>query len=229
MGALYQTWSLRDHRPTESDLRMSRPMASGGREWRRGHGVVEGQSGHCDRSSSGIGRAIAERLAQDGATVVVTYHVHEEKAREVAAGIQGQWRGRCRHQADMSPGGGRATPGAGDGTPVPSPRYSSQQCGGRFIPKKLVETTETEFDAILALNAKGPYFCDAGGGEGAQRRWAYCEYFVGAHPPEVSRRHGARWGARRRWSSTARGSRRNWRHAALPSIPCCRALPIPVC
>ncbi|MBL8072677.1 MAG: SDR family oxidoreductase, partial [Nitrospira sp.] len=29
---------------------------------------------------------------------------------------------------------------------------------GRFIPKKLVETTETEFDAILALNAKGPYF-----------------------------------------------------------------------
>ena len=29
MGALYQTWSLRDHRPTESDLRMSRPMASG--------------------------------------------------------------------------------------------------------------------------------------------------------------------------------------------------------
>ncbi|HRB81236.1 MAG TPA: SDR family oxidoreductase, partial [Nitrospira sp.] len=29
---------------------------------------------------------------------------------------------------------------------------------GRFIPKKLVDTTETEFDAIIALNAKGPYF-----------------------------------------------------------------------
>ena len=29
---------------------------------------------------------------------------------------------------------------------------------GRFIPRTLVDTTEAEFDAILALNAKGPFF-----------------------------------------------------------------------
>jgi 3-oxoacyl-[acyl-carrier protein] reductase len=29
---------------------------------------------------------------------------------------------------------------------------------GRFLPRPLLETTEEEFDAILALNAKGPYF-----------------------------------------------------------------------
>lgn len=39
-------------------------------------------------SSRGIGRAIAERLGKDGATVVVTYHSSDEKARTVAETIQ---------------------------------------------------------------------------------------------------------------------------------------------
>jgi 3-oxoacyl-[acyl-carrier protein] reductase len=29
---------------------------------------------------------------------------------------------------------------------------------GRFMPKPLMETTESDFDQIIALNAKGPYF-----------------------------------------------------------------------
>src|SRR5262249_27186601 len=29
---------------------------------------------------------------------------------------------------------------------------------GRFMPKSIVETTEADFDQIIALNAKGPYF-----------------------------------------------------------------------
>ena len=39
-------------------------------------------------SSSGIGRAIAERLAGDGTTVVVNYGTSEERARQVVTGIQ---------------------------------------------------------------------------------------------------------------------------------------------
>ena len=39
-------------------------------------------------SSDGIGRAIAERLAEDGATVVVNYGKNAEKARQVVAGIE---------------------------------------------------------------------------------------------------------------------------------------------
>lgn len=39
-------------------------------------------------ASSGIGRAIAERLAQDGALVVVNYAKSREKAQNVVTGIQ---------------------------------------------------------------------------------------------------------------------------------------------
>lgn len=53
-------------------------------------------------SSSGIGRAIAERLARDGATVIVHYHVNAEKATQVAEGIEASGGRALVRQADMS-------------------------------------------------------------------------------------------------------------------------------
>ena len=108
-------------------------------------------------SSSGIGRAIAERLAQEGATVVVNYHVNAEKARAVADGIVANGGTALVMQADMS----RVAEAQ---RLVQETIHRFQRLdilvnnAGRFIPKKLVDTTEEEFDAILALNAKGPYF-----------------------------------------------------------------------
>ena len=132
--------------------------------------LLKGKVAIVTGSSSGIGRAIAEvgavmvvggniaeRLAQDGATVVVNYHAHAEKAREVAAAIQAKGGVAAVIQADMSR--------VADAQRLV--QETVQQFhrldilvnnAGRFIPKKLVETTETEFDAIIALNAKGPYF-----------------------------------------------------------------------
>ncbi len=120
-------------------------------------GVLNGKVAIVTGSSSGIGRAIAERLAQDGATVVVNYHTHAEKAREVVAGIQARGGAVAVIQADMSR--------------VAEAQRLVQETvdqfhrldilvnnAGRFIPRTLVETTEAEFDAILALNAKGPFF-----------------------------------------------------------------------
>ena len=40
-------------------------------------------------SSQGIGQAIAVRLAQEGADVVVNYHSHPEEAEAVKASIEG--------------------------------------------------------------------------------------------------------------------------------------------
>src|SRR2546422_6695621 len=71
---------------------------------------LEGKIAIVTGASDGIGRAIAERLAQDGATVVVNYGKSADKAKAVVAGI-------------VSRGGeGRAVPTAiGQGAPVPPP------------------------------------------------------------------------------------------------------------
>lgn len=122
-----------------------------------GMGALAGKVAIVTGSSSGIGRAIAERLAQDGATVVVNYHAHAEKARAVAEGIHAKGGHAAVIQADMS-----RVADAQRLVQLTVDQFHRLDIlvnnAGRFIPKKLVETTEAEFDAILALNAKGPYF-----------------------------------------------------------------------
>ncbi|HKO30774.1 MAG TPA: glucose 1-dehydrogenase [Nitrospiraceae bacterium] len=108
-------------------------------------------------SSSGIGQAIAERLAQDGATVVVNYGTSAEKARQVVTGILAK--------------GGKAVAIQSDMSQVAEARRlvieTVKEFGrldilinnaGRFMPKPVLETTEADFDQVIALNAKGPYF-----------------------------------------------------------------------
>lgn len=52
-------------------------------------------------SSRGIGRAIAERLGQDGASIVVTYAGNRDKAEEVVAKIQASGSPAIALQADV--------------------------------------------------------------------------------------------------------------------------------
>lgn len=108
-------------------------------------------------ASSGIGRAIAERLAEDGAHVVIHYATSGEQAEQVAAGIQAK--------------GGKALPMQADIRQVPDVRRLVADTvarftrldilvnnAGRFLPKAFVDTTEADFDAVMALHARGPYF-----------------------------------------------------------------------
>ncbi|MGZ8375112.1 MAG: SDR family NAD(P)-dependent oxidoreductase, partial [Nitrospira sp.] len=53
-------------------------------------------------ASNGIGRAIAERLADDGAIVVVNYWKSSEKAQQVVVGIQAKGGKALAVQTDMS-------------------------------------------------------------------------------------------------------------------------------
>lgn len=108
-------------------------------------------------ASSGIGRAIVERFAEHGAIVVVNYAKSAEKAQQVVAGIQAKGGKAVAVQADMSL--------------VSDARRlvvdTAHQFGrldilvnnaGKFMPKQLAHTTEEDFNDVMALHARGPYF-----------------------------------------------------------------------
>lgn len=107
--------------------------------------------------SRGIGRAIAERLAQDGASVVVNYARSADKAKEVVKAIEATGGQALAVQADISK--------------VADIRRLFQETVDRFGQldilvnnagtsafKPLADVTESEFDAMFALNAKGTFF-----------------------------------------------------------------------
>lgn len=108
-------------------------------------------------ASRGIGRAIAERLAQDGANVVINYAHSADKVQEVVSVIKAKGGQALAVQAHMGQ--------------VADVRRLFQETIDRFgqldilinnagnVPfKPLVEVTEEEFDKLFALNAKGPFF-----------------------------------------------------------------------
>jgi len=108
-------------------------------------------------ASNGIGRAIAERIAEEGAIVVVNYSKSSDKAQQVVVGIQAKGGKALAVQADMSQ--------VGDARRLVIDTLKQFNRldilinnAGKFMPKSLDETTEEDFDGVIALNAKGPYF-----------------------------------------------------------------------
>jgi len=65
-------------------------------------GKLAGKVAIVTGSSKGIGRAIAERLAQDGATVAINYARSNDKAEEVVATIKQNGGRAIALQGDMS-------------------------------------------------------------------------------------------------------------------------------
>ena len=155
-------------------------------------GSLSGKVAIVTGSSSGIGRAIAERLAEDGAIVVVNYGIGMEKAQQVVTGIQAKGGKAVTVQADMSQ--------------VAEARRlildTVKQFGrldilvnnaGRFMPKPLMETTEEDFDQIIALNAKGPYFAMQEAANVLKEGGRIVNIFHRWDPFEFSRCDGLSW------------------------------------
>jgi len=108
-------------------------------------------------ASRGIGRGIAERLAKDGATIVVNYTKSAGEAEKVVSGIKRQGGNAMAVQADVSK--------------VEDIRRLFQETkkvygrldilvnnAGIFWAKPILETTEEEYDQMFAVNAKGQFF-----------------------------------------------------------------------
>ena len=117
------------------------------------HGKVAVVTG----ASRGIGRGIAERLAKDGAAVVVNYTMNADEAHKVVSGIGVR--------------GGKAVAIQADVSKVSEVRRLFQETkktfgrldvlvnnAGIFIYKSLSETTEEDYDRLFAINAKGTFF-----------------------------------------------------------------------
>ena len=126
---------------------------------------LEGKKAIVTGASRGLGRAIALAFAREGADVLVNFASREERAKEVVAAIEGLGRSAILHRADVS-----------DAAQVRAMVQAAVAQFGRVdilvnnagitMPKGPFETSEAEWDRVLAINLKGVFLCSQTVAEG---------------------------------------------------------------
>ena len=113
--------------------------------------------------SRGIGRAVGEKLAAEGATVVINYARNEQLAQEVVKAISAKGGKAIAIRADVS-------------KPAEVRRLFSEAeravggldivvaNAGVHIAKPLIENTEADYDYIFDINTRGVFFTLQEGG-----------------------------------------------------------------
>jgi len=108
-------------------------------------------------ASRGIGRAIALRLSQEGASVVVNYARGAQQAKDVVSAIEAAGGKALAVQADVS-----KTAEIRDLFDRTQETYSQIDIlvnnAGVTLYKPVAEVTEEEFDNLFAINVKGTFF-----------------------------------------------------------------------
>jgi 3-oxoacyl-[acyl-carrier protein] reductase len=108
-------------------------------------------------SSRGIGRAMAERLSRDGASVVINYVSHSGKAEEVVAAIRSGGGSAVALQADVSRIEGIQRLFDKSLEHFGRLDILVNNAGIRITPS-VADIQEEEFDQLFAINVKGPFF-----------------------------------------------------------------------
>jgi 3-oxoacyl-[acyl-carrier protein] reductase len=108
-------------------------------------------------ASRGIGRAIALRLSQEGASVVVNYARGADQAKDVVSAIEAAGGKALAVQGDVS-----KTAEIRDLFDRTQETYSQIDIlvnnAGVTLSKPVAEVTEAEFDNLFAINVKGTFF-----------------------------------------------------------------------
>jgi 3-oxoacyl-[acyl-carrier protein] reductase len=118
---------------------------------------LKGKTGLITGSSRGIGRAIAERLAAEGATVVINYTRNPRLAQEVVNGILQRSGKAVAIQADVSkPAEVRRL--FDEAVKLVGPPDIVVANAGVHTSKPLIENTEADYDYVFDINAKGVFF-----------------------------------------------------------------------
>jgi glucose 1-dehydrogenase len=128
---------------------------------------LEGKVALVTGSSQGIGQAIAVRLAQEGAKVVINYRSHPEGAEETLAKVQAAG-GRCYMAQCPNSQGYTLKADLGDVNDLRQLVTDSIEHFGKLdilvnnagIEKHAPfwEVTEADYDAVLNINLKGVFF-----------------------------------------------------------------------
>jgi|RhiMetdeSRZDD1v2_1073273.scaffolds.fasta_scaffold121843_1 3-oxoacyl-[acyl-carrier protein] reductase len=118
---------------------------------------LEGKTALVTGSSRGIGRAIAERLAADGAAVIINYTRQAKPAQEIVKSIVDKGGKAVAVQADVS-------------KPAEVKRLFDEAekalgsldivvaNAGVFLGKPLIESTEADYDYVFNINTRGAFF-----------------------------------------------------------------------
>jgi pteridine reductase len=105
-----------------------------------------------------LGRAVALRLANEGADVAVHYGKSEAEAREVVAEIEKLGRRSTAFSAELTDVA--AIQKLVQGVASRFARLDILvNCAANFLETKFGETNEATWDASLDTNLKGPFFC----------------------------------------------------------------------
>ena len=108
-------------------------------------------------SSRGIGRAMAERLSREGASVAINYVNNSNSAREVVAGIETAGGAAIALQGDVAKL--EDIQGLFDRTIEHFGRLDVLiNNAGIRISKNVADIKEAEFDRLFAINVKGTFF-----------------------------------------------------------------------
>jgi len=108
--------------------------------------------------SGGIGAAICDRLAQDGAKVVVHYGGHADEAQKIVAKIKDNGGEAVAIQANLSKVAEVSKLFDQTQTSFGAPDIVVNNAG-TGVGGAIAETDEESFDKVFNLNAKGTFFC----------------------------------------------------------------------
>jgi len=105
-----------------------------------------------------LGRAVALRLASEGADVAVHYGKSEAEAREVVAEIEKMGRRSAAFSAELT-----EVPAIQKLVQSVASRFARLDilvnCAANFLETKFGETNEATWDASMGTNLKAPFFC----------------------------------------------------------------------
>jgi len=119
---------------------------------------LAGRVGMVTGGAKRLGRAVALRLADEGADVAVHYRKSANEAREVVAEIEKRGRRAASFSAELGSVEGiqrlfGEVAGVFGGLDI------LVNSAANFLETKFGETTESQWDASLDTNLKGPFFC----------------------------------------------------------------------